>query len=335
MSFGWIIPRACSKATGSSAWAARVAETSGIFNLPAFCIICLIGVLLYRGTRESALFNTSSSPSKVLVVLFFIAFGFGHVGHCQLSSRGGTQTGCRLLPVRHRRHARWRGVYLLCLHRLRCSFDGCRRGEEPRSATCLSALSAASRFARFCTSSLWRFSPAWCRSYAFERPIAGRVCDGSRSDGLGQRDHLAWRDRRTDDRAACHDVRANACLLRDVARRIASTDLHQGASEFGARPVFRDSSSRSSSRPTGAFTPIGIVGASTNMGTLFAFILVRSRSRSAQATSGTRRKIHYAPRPVLPTDSFVSLRARADLLPQSRQSDVFGIPLSGSRSQSG
>jgi len=51
----------------------------GFMNLPAFCIICLIGVLLYRGTRESALFNNIVVTAKVLVVLFFIAIGFGHV----------------------------------------------------------------------------------------------------------------------------------------------------------------------------------------------------------------------------------------------------------------
>ncbi len=48
-------------------------------NLPAFCIILLIGVLLYRGTRESALVNNIIVVIKVSVVLFFIALGSGHV----------------------------------------------------------------------------------------------------------------------------------------------------------------------------------------------------------------------------------------------------------------
>jgi APA family basic amino acid/polyamine antiporter len=56
-----------------------IQPTNGLFNLPAFCIICLIGVLLYRGTRESALFNNIVVTAKVLVVLFFIAVGAGHV----------------------------------------------------------------------------------------------------------------------------------------------------------------------------------------------------------------------------------------------------------------
>jgi len=51
----------------------------GIMNLPAFCIICLIGVLLYRGTRESAIVNNIIVTIKVVIVLFFIAIGLGHV----------------------------------------------------------------------------------------------------------------------------------------------------------------------------------------------------------------------------------------------------------------
>ncbi len=51
----------------------------GIMNLPAFCIICLIGVLLYRGTRESAVVNNIIVAVKVCIVLFFIAVGVGHV----------------------------------------------------------------------------------------------------------------------------------------------------------------------------------------------------------------------------------------------------------------
>ena len=52
---------------------------NGIMNLPAFCIILLIGVLLYRGTRESALVNNVIVAIKVLIVVFFIIVGIGHV----------------------------------------------------------------------------------------------------------------------------------------------------------------------------------------------------------------------------------------------------------------
>ncbi|MHB8462547.1 MAG: amino acid permease, partial [Vulcanimicrobiaceae bacterium] len=50
-----------------------------IMNFPAFAIICLIGILLIRGTRESALVNTIIVIVKIAIVLFFIAVGFGHV----------------------------------------------------------------------------------------------------------------------------------------------------------------------------------------------------------------------------------------------------------------
>ncbi len=51
----------------------------GFMNLPAFLIILLVGLLLYRGTRESALFNNIIVTLKVCVVLFFIILGVGHV----------------------------------------------------------------------------------------------------------------------------------------------------------------------------------------------------------------------------------------------------------------
>ncbi|GAC1387861.1 MAG: amino acid permease [Vulcanimicrobiaceae bacterium] len=51
----------------------------GIMNLPAFGIICLIGILLYRGTRESAMVNNIIVTIKVCIVLFFIVLGVGHV----------------------------------------------------------------------------------------------------------------------------------------------------------------------------------------------------------------------------------------------------------------
>jgi basic amino acid/polyamine antiporter, APA family len=51
----------------------------GVMNLPAFCIILLVGVLLYRGTKESAVVNNIIVAIKVVIVLFFIIVGVGHV----------------------------------------------------------------------------------------------------------------------------------------------------------------------------------------------------------------------------------------------------------------
>ncbi|HET9029066.1 MAG TPA: amino acid permease [Candidatus Aquilonibacter sp.] len=70
----------------------------GIMNLPAFCIILLIGFLLYRGTRESAIVNNIIVTIKVCIVLFFIAIGVGHINNANWTpyfpySIGGTLFG--------------------------------------------------------------------------------------------------------------------------------------------------------------------------------------------------------------------------------------------------
>lgn len=53
--------------------------TPGIANLPAAGIVLLITALLVRGTRESGVVNAVIVTFKVLVVLFFIALGVGHI----------------------------------------------------------------------------------------------------------------------------------------------------------------------------------------------------------------------------------------------------------------
>lgn len=49
----------------------------GIINLPAIFIICLLSMLLIRGTKESAFLNNVLVIIKVTVVLVFIALGWG------------------------------------------------------------------------------------------------------------------------------------------------------------------------------------------------------------------------------------------------------------------
>jgi basic amino acid/polyamine antiporter, APA family len=77
--FGWTVPEPLQQSHWIVGAGGSIAPTTGIFNLPAFCIILLIGFLLYRGTRESALFNNVVVTLKVAIVLFFIALGVGHV----------------------------------------------------------------------------------------------------------------------------------------------------------------------------------------------------------------------------------------------------------------
>jgi APA family basic amino acid/polyamine antiporter len=77
--FGIAIPDALKQSHWTVGAGGTVSTTDGFFNLPAFCIICIIGFLLYRGTRESALVNNVIVTLKVAVVLFFIVLGVGHV----------------------------------------------------------------------------------------------------------------------------------------------------------------------------------------------------------------------------------------------------------------
>ena len=51
----------------------------GMINLPAVIIICLLSLLLIRGTKESALLNNILVILKVLVVLVFILLGWSFI----------------------------------------------------------------------------------------------------------------------------------------------------------------------------------------------------------------------------------------------------------------
>lgn len=55
------------------------APIHGIANVPAAAVVLAIGALLYRGVRESALVNNAIVVVKILIVLLFIALGAGHV----------------------------------------------------------------------------------------------------------------------------------------------------------------------------------------------------------------------------------------------------------------
>lgn len=52
---------------------------NGIINLPAIIIICLLSLLLIRGTKESALLNNILVVLKVVVVLVFIGLGWSFI----------------------------------------------------------------------------------------------------------------------------------------------------------------------------------------------------------------------------------------------------------------
>lgn len=56
-----------------------VTSSPGLVNLPAIIIICLLSLLLIKGTKESALINNILVILKVTVVLVFIALGWGFI----------------------------------------------------------------------------------------------------------------------------------------------------------------------------------------------------------------------------------------------------------------
>jgi APA family basic amino acid/polyamine antiporter len=82
---GWDIPAAWQH----SHWDA----VPGYANLPAAAIILLITALLVRGTRESGAVNAVIVGIKVLIVLFFIAVGIGHINPANYSLPAGPHTG--------------------------------------------------------------------------------------------------------------------------------------------------------------------------------------------------------------------------------------------------
>jgi basic amino acid/polyamine antiporter, APA family len=50
-----------------------------VFNLPAVCIVALVTIVLYRGIRESARFNTIMVILKLMVLVFFVLVGCFYV----------------------------------------------------------------------------------------------------------------------------------------------------------------------------------------------------------------------------------------------------------------
>ena len=61
------------------ATAPRLAGVPIIFNLPAFLIVALVTWVLVRGIRESASFNTSMVILKLVIITFFLAVGAFYV----------------------------------------------------------------------------------------------------------------------------------------------------------------------------------------------------------------------------------------------------------------
>jgi len=76
------------------AWThAPFGATPGHMNVPAFIIILIMTALLARGTRESGLVNNVIVAVKIVVVLFFLAVGIGHINAANYHLPAGPLTG--------------------------------------------------------------------------------------------------------------------------------------------------------------------------------------------------------------------------------------------------
>ena len=72
-------PASLSAAPGTVIQHADGSETTAVFNLPAFLIAVAITLLLVKGIKESANFNTVIVFIKVGVVILFIVAGFSYI----------------------------------------------------------------------------------------------------------------------------------------------------------------------------------------------------------------------------------------------------------------
>lgn len=79
----WIPGDATASIMDMSYWAGAHFE-GGWFNLPAVLIVALMSLLLARGTRESAWFNSFIVILKVAVVLVFIVLGWSYIDPANL-----------------------------------------------------------------------------------------------------------------------------------------------------------------------------------------------------------------------------------------------------------
>ncbi|HVF46780.1 MAG TPA: amino acid permease, partial [Pyrinomonadaceae bacterium] len=77
--FGIQFPAAFSAAPGTAVRMTDGSTVTALFNLPAFLISVAVTLLLIRGIKESASFNSIIVIVKILVVVLFIVAGIGYV----------------------------------------------------------------------------------------------------------------------------------------------------------------------------------------------------------------------------------------------------------------
>jgi basic amino acid/polyamine antiporter, APA family len=71
---------------------------TGVFNLPAFLISIAVTLLLIRGIKESASFNSIIVIVKILVVVLFIIAGIGYVNTSNIGIGCGSNCSAEFMP---------------------------------------------------------------------------------------------------------------------------------------------------------------------------------------------------------------------------------------------
>src|SRR6476620_3337687 len=71
---------------------------TGVFNLPAFLISIAVTLLLIRGIKESASFNSIIVMVKILVVILFIIAGIGYVNTSNIGIGCGANCAAEFMP---------------------------------------------------------------------------------------------------------------------------------------------------------------------------------------------------------------------------------------------
>ncbi len=299
--------------------------TPGIANLPAAGIILLITALLVRGTRESGTVNAVIVAIKIAVVLFFIAIGVGHINPANYHLPPGPQSGEGGYFPFGVAGMLGGAAFIFFAY---IGFDAVSTtAEEAKNPAkdlpfgIIASLVICTLLYIIVVAILNGMVPFYKLNVAF--PVAFAV------DSVG----LAWAGviisfgaiAGLDDRAARDDVRSDARLLRDVARRTDSIAL-RSASPGLADAVDLADLLRHSHRRRRCALPDQHLGIADQHGDAQRVRFGRyRRADSAQAPPGDARCLPVAVRPVHHPRARGGLGALPDLLPQDRQPGGLGL----------
>ena len=74
-------------------------QVSGVWNLPASCVALFVGMVLYKGIKESASLNNIIVFIKVFIIVSFIALGWGVIDSANWIANPAAEGFARLVPL--------------------------------------------------------------------------------------------------------------------------------------------------------------------------------------------------------------------------------------------